>query len=656
MTPPADAMGVRTSHPEGPADPADGARPAEELYVPFKGWLDARPGRYVIVGAIGLIVLQALVRGYVKFGGWFIADDMSFIGRAEHMPFLSREYLLSGWNGHLMPGSFALVRLLNELWPVNYVPVALVDIGLQAATGVLAFTLLVSLFGRRPAILVPLAVYLFSPITLPAFLWWAAALNQLPGQVAMIAALLFQVRYHRAGRLRDGVLGAVSVGAGLLFSEKVLLVLPCVFALTLLYFTPGPPLARLRAALRENWPVWTAYAVVVVPYVAYYATNVPSPVGSSPSVTIAVQTAGTALTSAVLPALFGGPLRWQQIGVGGVADPGTVTVLLACTASALLVWLSVVRRRRAVFGWVVVTGYWLSNAVLLGVTRATYVGPIIGSEYRYSTDVAIIIAVFGAAAFLPLRGSFVRGIPQRLLPRTPSLASRLRVGVIPRRPDGGSYEGILAGGVCCAIIVAALVSTMQYDTFWRENGSPEFFGNARHDIEASGRHLTLSEVNLPDRVQAGFIGSFITTSTMMSGFEPEPRFLTPGTSAGELYIPDDTGHLRAVWVDGFHGKPGPEVGCGWRVRDRAVRIPLQRTTVPWRWTARIGYLATKEATTSVRVGSVTSKVRIQPGVHELFLIGEGKVDEVRIAGLSEGSLCTDDVAVGFARPQPGTQP
>lgn len=659
MKPPSSARAtdVRDTEPDARAvGTADAEEQGDAVYVPFRAWLEARPGRYVVVGAVALILLQALVRGYVKFGGWFVADDMSFIGRAEHMPFLSREYLLAGWNGHLMPGSFTLVRVLNHLWPVNYTPVALVDLAMQAVAGLLAFRLLVSLFGRRPAVLVPLSIYLFSPITLPAFLWWAAGLNQLPGQIAMIGALALQVRYHRTGRTRDGVLGALCVLGGLLFSEKLLLVVPIVFALTFFFFTPGRPVARVRQAVTQHWRVWVAYLAVVGPYTLYYVTTVPSPVGKAPDTTLAIQTVATALSQAVLPGLFGGPLRWSQIGVGGVANPTVAMSLFACVATALIVWTSVVRRRRAVFGWVVVAAYWLSNAVLLGITRASYVGPIIGAEYRYSTDVCIVFAVFGAAAFLPIVGTYAKGTPQRLLPRSP--ARPASAGSRPHRaePAGLSVEGTVAGALCCAVVITSLVSTFQYDRFWRSNGSAPYFANARADIAASKRHITLTEINLPERVQAGFLGAFVKTSTMMSGFEPRPRFLTPGASAAELYMPDDSGHLRTVVVDGFSNRKGPEKNCGWRVGPDTVRIPLVKATLPWEWTARIGYLATSDATATVTVGQTTSKVTITKGAGSLYVLGQGQVRAVTIHGLSAGSMCTNDVAVGFPRPLPGSHP
>ena len=56
----------------GSADPDEDLE--APLYLPFKTWLDAKPGRYVLVTAAALIAVQAVVRGYIKLGG--MTDSM----------------------------------------------------------------------------------------------------------------------------------------------------------------------------------------------------------------------------------------------------------------------------------------------------------------------------------------------------------------------------------------------------------------------------------------------------------------------------------------------------------------------------------------------------------------------------------------------------
>ena len=626
-----------------------------QVYMPFKDWFEAEPGRYVWASAMALIALQAVLRGYMKFGGWFVVDDLAFVGRAETMPLWSREYLLSGWNGHFMPGAFLLVRFFNHFWPLNYVPVAIADLIVQAVVALLVLRLLTNLFGRRPAILVPFAIFLFSPMTLPAFLWWAASLNQLWGQLAMVLALLAHLRYHRTGSTAAGLFGVAAVAGGLLFSEKLVLMVPVILAMTVFYFTPGPPARRIVRAFRQHIVLWAAYGILTTAYAVYYLTQVPSPVNRPAIPVIAIQTVGTGFSHAVLPAIFGGPFTWQPLGVGGVAAPSDAVVIAIAATSALIVWYSMMRRVRASFAWMIIGCYEVVNALLLGVTRATWVGPLVGAEYRYHTDACMIFVVFGALAFLPVRGSFKAGVFQPLVPRRlaateASAARRERSLPVP------GAEAIAVGSLVCVVLVTSSISTLRYDPLWRNTVAPAYFANVRHDIRSVDHRLTIADAAIPGQVQPGLLFPANMTSYLFNGFSPRPRFLTRGEGASVLFIPDEQGHLRVADVEGFRNKPGREPGCGWRVGARARTIPLQLTTLPWLWTARIGYIASKDAQTTVTVGTVTSNVTVEAGLHHLYVIGEGAIDEVAFSGLTAGSLCTNDVVVGSIKPLPGTQP
>ena len=53
--------------------------------------------------------------------------------------------------------------------------------------------------GDRPALLVPLAVCLFSPLSLGPFTWWAAAMNALPLQIGLAWYVADAVLLARTG-------------------------------------------------------------------------------------------------------------------------------------------------------------------------------------------------------------------------------------------------------------------------------------------------------------------------------------------------------------------------------------------------------------------------------------------------------------------------
>ncbi|MBP6997368.1 MAG: hypothetical protein KBB39_14640 [Phycicoccus sp.] len=609
-------------------------QPDDELTYPFKGWLEAAPGRPVVAAGISLVVLQLIVRSWSKFGGWFTSDDFSFMSRAFTMPFWSSEYLLAGWHGHFMPGAFVQVKILATLWPYNYVPVAMVDIALQAAVSMLMLRLLISLFGARVEILIPLAFFVFTPMTLPAFLWWAAALNQLWGLLAMVLMLLAQLRYHRTGRLRDGLLGVAAMAFGLLFSEKLLLMAPVVAAFTLLWFTPGPPLRRIRRAIVENWRLWAAYGTLIVLYAVTYRLLVVAPLSQGDTGEIVVETVGRGLFTAVIPAVFGGPYVWAGLNLGGfAATPLPVTVILL-VVTALVVWLSIWLNARASFAWWVMVGYAVINTGILGATRATFIGSLMGAEYRYQTDLAVIIAVFAPMAFLPLQGTFRKGTYQALRARhRERFTQHLGPGVV--------------GGIVVALSLSALVSTVTYDPLWRKNTRDTYFANIGASIAAVDHPITM--IDFP----VEFVG-YSESSKLFSAFQPRPHFLTKGASADIVFVPDDNGVLRRGKVNGFVSTPGPEEGCGWRLADAPVTVPLTATTMPWVWTAQMSYLATYDNDVTVTAGKTTTTLHLKAGANTVFFVAEGEVSRIDFGPVPIGTVCTDAITVGGLQPTPDT--
>lgn len=611
------------------------------------GWLAARPGRAVTAAALVLIAFQALLRGYVTFSGWFVVDDFALSARALDRPLVSAEYLLEPWNGHVMPGAFAWVHLLANTWPLDYVPVGLTDLAIQALTGWLVFLVLRSMFGPRPGILIPLAFYLFSVITLPASLWWAAALNQLPGQFFAAAVLWFHLAYLRRGRAPLALAGVVMLVLGLLFSEKVLLVAPLVLALTFFYFTNGSPITRVRRLLTNHRWVWVAYAAVIVPYTALYLAYVPAQVGAEASLDTALHAITVDLARAILPAVYGGPYAWAQLGIPAVAAPSTAVVVLCLMATALLVVWSVVRRYRAVFAWVVIGCYLVVNASIVGLTRGADFGANVVLEYRYSTDIALVIAVFAPLAFVSIVGRTWRWPPQRLSPRRGNLGA---LGTA--RPN----ELATTLTVTSLLVVGSTVSTLQFSAYWRNDTTRQFIATTQTDLARADRPVPLADLTTPAAAAPPGLQMAWPLSTVLAPLKPAPVFLEPGHVTEELYTLDDKGHVRGAVIDGPTNAPSSDRGCGWKVEDAPVDIPLQGPTVPWQWVARVGYLASMDAETDVTVGDTVTHVPIKAGVHQFYVVGEGAVDQVSFAGLSYGTLCTQDVVVGAVLPLPQTHP
>jgi hypothetical protein len=98
---------------------------------------------------------------------------------------LSPADLFDDHDGHSMPGAFRVSGGITLLAPFNWIGPAISLVVMQLVASLALLRALHVLLGWRPVLLLPLTFALFVPLGLPAFAWWAAALNAMQ----MIAAL-----------------------------------------------------------------------------------------------------------------------------------------------------------------------------------------------------------------------------------------------------------------------------------------------------------------------------------------------------------------------------------------------------------------------------------------------------------------------------------
>ncbi len=614
--------------------------------------------------ALGLVLLQAVLRGWTALRGYFYIDDFTFTGRSMEFPVWSREYLLHPYNSHVMPGSYVWAWLTTHAFPLDWAPVALVMIALQTLLALAVWRLLVELFGPRPAILPPLALALLSPVSLPAFLWWAAALNQLPQQLAIVLALWGHVRYLRGGGLRRALVGPVALAGGLLFSEKSLFLLPLVVAVTLAFFAGGGPLRRVGWSLRRHGTTWIAYAAVALPYLAYYVLEVPTPLRETAKGADVADLATQFLFRATLPGLLGGPWQWTRVGfAGALADPNGYLVTVATAAAVLVVGLSVALWRRAAFAWLILLGYVTVNIALLASSRATVIGPVIGTEYRYQTDIAIVAAVCLALATIPLPGPYDRAEVQPLLPREPARAwleervsAPLRAaGALPA--DGAALARGTAVGAAAFLTASAGWTSVRYDPLWVDNPAKPYVTNVLGGLARLPEGTVLADGPVPADVAWPLIYPYNQSYRVFSPVLTGAQRLDPGDSAAVLVVPDDGGLLRRAAVSGPTAEKGPAAGCGWVLGPSAVTIPLTEPATDAAPIVRIGYIATGRTTLTVRINGTSTKVTFEEGLGSVFIGARGPVRSLAVDATSDnGRVCTDDVTAGAPVAIPGSGP
>ncbi len=110
-----------------------------------------------------------------------------------------------------MPGAFLVAGGITRLAPLNWIGPAISLVVLQLLASLALLRALHVILGWRPVLLLPLTFALFTPLGVPAFAWWAAALNSLP----MLAALAWvcgdAVLLVRTGNQRYAVDGPAGV-------------------------------------------------------------------------------------------------------------------------------------------------------------------------------------------------------------------------------------------------------------------------------------------------------------------------------------------------------------------------------------------------------------------------------------------------------------
>ncbi len=132
---------------------------------------------------------------------YFRQDDFVLLDGALRARF-GWGYLMSPDRGHLMPAGLAIIWVLARASLYNWLLASAVIMVLAAAASLALLRALLTLFGGRPGILVPLTLYLFAPLSVGTVAWLSAAVKILPLELALFLAVDAHVRYVRAPRPR----------------------------------------------------------------------------------------------------------------------------------------------------------------------------------------------------------------------------------------------------------------------------------------------------------------------------------------------------------------------------------------------------------------------------------------------------------------------
>jgi hypothetical protein len=411
-------------------------RPAEERPEPrdAAGW--ARDNG-VTLGAVALIVIQLLWMGTLLARSYFRQDDYFNFDRALSSG-LTWKYLMLLSAGHMAPLGFGISWVLARLALYNWPLICIVILALVAAACAALLRVLRTLFGDRPAILIPLAVYLFCPLALAAVDWWSVAVQTLPLELSIFMAVDAHVRYLRGGRMRTAVAAAGWLLLGMATAQKGAVTPLLLFALTSAFFVKGRWIAAASVALRRYWRAWVLYGVLLAGYCALFFSRLPSsttPATAPGPVGRVISFVSTLVGTTMVPGALGGPWHWAVIGDGyAQASPPAALQQLSWGLALLIVLASCIYRVRAWRAWAIIAG-WIAAAdvipVVIGRLGAEQPG-LLGLQARYVTDAVSVLALCLGFAFLPLAGD--------------EGGYRFRRRAWPARGDAAVRDGALGDG------------------------------------------------------------------------------------------------------------------------------------------------------------------------------------------------------------------
>jgi hypothetical protein len=617
---------LRTQLP-GSATPAGAGAAAARARRVRKNW--------VMVAGVVLIAVQLGWKAHLLSHFYFRQDDFQLMDHAVSSGFSIR-YLFTVGPEQLAPAGRAVTWLLVRVSLYNWTLSSAVTVVLLAAASAAMLRLLLLLFGDRGAILVPLSIFLFTPLTLPGLSFWTTSLLWLPLQLTMILAISSHIRYVRTGAFRHALAAAAWLGTGMLFDELGVLVPVLVFALSSAYFASGRWWQAAGQTLGLHRRAWAMYGAVAIGYLVVFLITLPTSIQqpiSPPNLSSVLTLASTMLRVAFVPAAMGGPWHWAVRGGDyGYAAETPLLTQLSWVLAGLVVGASLWFRRRAVRAWAILAG-WVLLADMFPVTisRLTELpAALTGADLHYVADSAPVLAICVGLAFWPVVG------------------------------EEQPYRAARPATLPLAITTLTLLGSFMLGSFWSgaayvsETSSRvtrSYIAHARASLARAPAGTVIVTTDTPSTVMFARFLRGARTSRVLGPLAPKAsgiRFtMIPDGAIRHLMIFDDLGVLRpALDVGATSARPPGTTGC-WPVRAQPTRIPLTGSLFPYGWIVRLSYSGTG-ATIQVRLGTRVRDAVVPAGRLTLYVPIVGAGDSVVVRRLTPGPPgCISTLTVGL---------
>jgi hypothetical protein len=585
----------------------------------------------VASAAAALVAIQLVIRGVLAFRGYFYWDDFILVSRAGTHGLLSPSFLFDDHDGHVMPAAFLVSGAITRLAPLNWIGPAVSLVLLQLSASLALLRALHVILGWRPVILVPLTFALFTPLGIPGFAWWAAALNSLPMLTALAWVCADAIMLGRTGNQRYAITGALVYLGGLLFFEKAAVIPFVAFAVSALLSHVQGEHAPLRKVWRDGIRLWIVSLAMTAVWIAVYLAVVNQRRWSS-DLAMTWDLLRRSITHGIIPGLAGGPWQWGRWAPASPwATPPTSVMALGWLVLAAVLALSLIRKQRLAPVWLTAVGYVVACQVPIYLMRSSrFTALELAQTLRYLPDLVVALALLTAIAFCA--------------PNRPS----------SRWLDASTPRTAITLAAAVAFVASSCYSTATFLVSWRDNPAQPYVQNARHDLAVAHAKsvvplldqevdpLVLGRVAWPDNL-AGHLFALL---------RDRPEF---GSATTQLKTLDATGRLvdaQVTWVRAM--VPGPVPQCGYLVQpDRPVEVGLDGPLLPTDWTAEINYLANSDGSLTLALSDgAATRVPVHPGLNRVYVRLPGAGNAIRAtANTAALSVCLAAGPVGYVLPR-----
>ena len=587
----------------------------EEEEVRDVGWPEFRSllARYgVTVAAVILIAGQVAWKASFLSQFYFRQDDLHFTELSMQYG-LSWKYLSYVGSGHLHPGVLLITWIMAKIALYNWGAATSLSLAFLVAASFACWRMLRTLIGNRPAILIPLSVYLATPLTFPDDSWWSSAVESLPLQAAIFLAVTAHVHYVRTGTYRHLIAATWWIAVGLFFFEKAIVIPVVLFIITAGFLEQG---RFIHGCLAEPQALLARVGDLRGPRdrLSRRAAGDAAAVHCQASTNFARHIDSFRLGPDYQDAPARVARRSVDMGARNKAvaysNPAIAMVWVAGCLAAAIIAASIALRYRAWRAWTILAAWVLLADVvpiLLGRLATGSFRQLLSLDTRYVADAAPLAVAAVALAFWPVVQSGDRAVAPHHQDRFTGSAWT-RVGIL----------------VTSAVVASSLWSVVSYQkaTHLANLLGRHYLSNAEASLMHQPAGTVILNEDMPQYVMLGiYYENYALESVALGPLTSRETAghvrWTPHPSGNidRLLMFNSFGSLRTAVVSGVGSLPHPQSPC-WPDRGGKIVVKFGRPSAPYSGILRLGYYvghASAGHVLSVKYGSEVRQLMLEYG-------------------------------------------